>query len=1069
MQSTLSPRWLLFVVLGILLLSSQCFGGTLTWTPTENGEQLIFKFDSRLPDTSPKFHQPNKLIFPLNWGFWQGERKFKLPDLPSSALFQNIAYTPAEGIILTMSAQEFDFVFSTRPQSKEFVLDIWPLKSETQQNQDQPQTTNASQENTDGQSTDQQDAPQEEISPYNNLDDSKPTKSHASGIDPSLSNVTGMGPEIESEPVFHPEPVQEIPSEQSGFDQLFPQTEPEPEDLLSGMAQLRGKVHRLPGNDMEEERAALPVPPQGEEQQEQTPHDRFQENIFPQEILDVGQENASIEHQTPDQTDLGPEQDTQADQHQTEPRPEHEDLAIKDTPKPQADTQDQDPVDNTEDTVLALDESPDPQGEQFLEQDNATNLDAEANGTLVSTQEHDLSAEPSSVAAATTNADPTFFNATEIIDAAREVNATSAAELETLYQTLSLALADQDLATVKQTAQTMLNYPELPPELREDLLYTLADLEWNQGQNDVETNFRSMLLALEAAKNANLQSEKLPQILGKMGRLHLLVNNLPEAKAYFDLLRRRYPDDEHVPMLDIYWGEYYLSRGNYTKAHEYFQYVLQNHEDEYVQKRAHGGLIKTLAGLGFMERGQELVEKIQEKWPTFRLDDPSFLMTAGYISMMNNLLDQANKYLWAYINLVPNADDADLAWARIGDIYAQQGQLKTAKDMYQNTIRTHSEKEGALIAQMRLAEEGILDPTAIPSIDNLDMSPAKVYERIAQKKQSPLAPVAQLKLAMLYLWQKEYAQCLKETEHFAKEFPDHKLRTNAQEVAQTALQEWIVQELGNNNYALILDLWNQYGSLFEETGPTAQLSLILATAYQQEKKLQEALDMARPLVFGPLPKGEYSEPALDLMLSVLLELQDWEEIPKVAQQVATWHLPPERQQNINYATALALENLRDHDAACTLWLKLATDQDLSEIQRGYAHFFLAQSASMAGDFAQANVLAQEALDLLLKDKTDVIKIRDSLELLIELAEKTDQSQDALAWSLQYDDYLQKTDTTWPAHAWRKAILYKKNNNMPQWREHLEELIKLYPNSLHGRMATSELENMRLTKEAEKFH
>jgi len=205
------------------------------------------------------------------------------------------------------------------------------------------------------------------------------------------------------------------------------------------------------------------------------------------------------------------------------------------------------------------------------------------------------------------------------------------------------------------------------------------------------------------------------------------------------------------------------------------------------------------------------------------------------------------------------------------------------------------------------------------------------------------------------------------------------------------------------------------------------------------------------------------------MLSIFLELENWEEIPKLAQQVATWNLPQEQQQNINYATALALENLRDHDAASALWLKLATDQDGHETQRGYAHFFLAQSASTAGDFTQANVLAQEALYFLLKDKTDITKIRDTLELLIELAEKTEQPKDALAWSLQYDDYLEKTDSFWPAHTWRKALLYKKNDNLPQWQDNLQELIQLYPNSLHGRMATSELENARLTKEAQKFH
>lgn len=1026
-QHCLSLRRLLFVVLGTLIICSQGFGGTLTWQQTDQGERLVFKFDSRLPDTKPKFHQPNKLIFHLNWAFWQRERKFKLPVLPSSALFQDIAYTPQQGIILTMNSKEFDFTFSTKPKSKEFVLDIWSLVPKNDSKQPQTDATgNASEISPDFQNTTSEDQISSQTQGKIQIKETLLTGpgNQTPGLDNGTiphTNSTAHQGDMPAAPEedFEAEPRKESeskPIRKSAFQSTL-----EPEEFLSGMTQIRGKVLWSQENLASEE----PLSHIGSEQDTQSEHKQSQPAVVPEEMLTTS-------------TDLH----------------NH--------------SQNQNTLNNvTQDTG----QSPSPHIQHPLDMPNATNLDDHTQNTFGQGDDtfprHMLNATSS----VTTDNSTMHMNATEHmdVDALHTTNATSVAALKTLYNSLTKALEDQDLDAIKNTAQAMLKSTSLSPDLREDLLYTLADLAWNKGQDDMQTHFTATLLALEAAKNSNLQSERLPQILEKLGRLHLLVENLPEAKAYFDLLRRRYPHDEHVPMIDIFWGEYYLGHGHYTKAHEHFQYILQNYGDEQIQKRAHSGLAKTLAGLGFLKQAEEIVERIQARWPDFRLDDPSFLMNAGYVAMMNEQLDQANQYLWTYVNLVPQADDADIAWARIGDIYAQKGQRDTARKTYRYTISTYPEKEGSLIAQMRVAEEGILDPTAIPVIEKMNMTPAAVYERIAAKKHSALAPIARLKLAMLYLWQKEYALCLEETELFEKEFPKHDLLTNAQEVAQTALQEWINQKFHDKNYAALLDLWNQYAAIFNETGPTAQLSLILATAYAQENMPLEALDMARPLVFGPLPKGKYSEPALDLMLSIFLELENWEEIPKLAQQVATWNLPQEQQQNINYATALALENLRDHDAASALWLKLATDQDGHETQRGYAHFFLAQSASTAGDFTQANVLAQEALYFLLKDKTDITKIRDTLELLIELAEKTEQPKDALAWSLQYDDYLEKTDSFWPAHTWRKALLYKKNDNLPQWQDNLQELIQLYPNSLHGRMATSELENARLTKEAQKFH
>jgi len=40
--------------------------------------------------------------------------------------------------------------------------------------------------------------------------------------------------------------------------------------------------------------------------------------------------------------------------------------------------------------------------------------------------------------------------------------------------------------------------------------------------------------------------------------------------------------------------------------------------------------------------------------------------------------------------------------------------------------------------------------------------------------------------------------------------------------------------------------------------------------------------------------------------------------------------------------------------------------------------------------------------------------------------------------------------------------------MKKWRENLDRLKELFPNSLHGRMAAAELEGVRLEKEVGKF-
>jgi hypothetical protein len=122
----------------------------------------------------------------------------------------------------------------------------------------------------------------------------------------------------------------------------------------------------------------------------------------------------------------------------------------------------------------------------------------------------------------------------------------------------------------------------------------------------------------------------------------------------------------------------------------------------------------------------------------------------------------------------------------------------------------------------------------------------------------------------------------------------------------------------------------------------------------------------------------------------------------------------------------------------------------------------------AGELEQASILGQEALELLKKEKDDIPKLKETLELLVQAADRGGRPQEALAWSLEYDDYISSEDRGWPAHTYRKAILFRKNEDMTRWRETLNRLKELFPNSLYGRMAAAELEGVRLKGEVEKF-
>ena len=656
--------------------------------------------------------------------------------------------------------------------------------------------------------------------------------------------------------------------------------------------------------------------------------------------------------------------------------------------------------------------------------------------------------------------------------AAGHADDNSTAELEALYRQAQMAVAAGDLEAGRQAMTAMIEHPGAPEPLREELLYSLADIAMQQGKGDLEGNYTTILEAYEAAKFANLSSPNVAEALYRIGFLNLSVGNIPEAKGNFDLLRRRYPDNPRVAMTDVFWGDHFLREKEFAKAADHYRYVIQNFPMSPAVKPANVGLLKAYSELGFFGKAMEVVRDIEKRWPRYYLEDPSFLMAAGYAAMLSGDDERALEYFWAYANIVPEAPDADVAMARIGDIHLRQNKPNAAREIYHRTAEAYPDREGGLIAQMRLAEEGVLDKPSIgdmaPVFDRPESDPEEIYQRILTHTESPLAPVARLKLAMWRLWKKDYAGSLGDARRFLEDYPSHELLPKAREVVDSALRDWIARDLGEENYPAVVRNWTDHQDLYADSDLPPETRLMAATAFMRTGQAGEALDMAAPFVFGSIPKGEFSEAGMDLALAVLVDMQQWKRILELEKRVASWNLGPERRRQVDYAAALAHEKLDQPEQATTLWTRLATNLDLTDTQRGYAHYFLGRAALAAGELERATILGQEALELLKKDKDDIPKLKETLELLVQAAERSGRDQEALAWSLEYDGYITREEPGWPAHAYRKAILFRKNDDLKSWRQALNELKEAFPNSLYGRMAAAELEGMRLKKEVEKF-
>ena len=644
-------------------------------------------------------------------------------------------------------------------------------------------------------------------------------------------------------------------------------------------------------------------------------------------------------------------------------------------------------------------------------------------------------------------------------------------QLDEIMFAARAAQGNDDHDTALRELATLLAQPDLPRDMAEDAMYTRADVLSVKYKDDLAGHFDEINGAYEAAVNHNLESWRVPAALLRRGVLNLKVGNVPEAAAFFRLLRERYQGDPNVPLTYYYWGDYYFNKGDYQKAADEFQYLVQVYPDSKFVREASLGLARSLRHLGYDKQAFQIVDYIEKRWPRFYVEFPPFLRLLGDAAYTVEDYEKAKNDYWTYYNIDPKGDEADIILARLGDIYVRTKRPGAAREMYDKAVGDFPDREGGLISKMRLAEEGIYDEPSVEQMFTvfdrpLNLAPAQTYEHIVAKHpDSALAPLAQLKLAMWQLWNNKNVEALAAVLEFEKKFPGSTLAERARDVGLKAFGGLAAQLVVDGNYPKIVSLWQEYDFVREmaaELDPQAKIALGLSL--WKRGLPEQALGVVRPFL-NEEQVPEHSEVAMSLALSIYADNARWEDVLGVAEVVREWELRPDFQRELLYARALALENLGRFEESRPLWVELGNDSRLAPAQRAYAIFFLAQEALAGKRLREAYEYAQDAYEMLVAMGGEEPKLRETLSILIDVTERSARYREALKWATELEGLLPGGDPSWAALRYRMAGLYRRAADLPTWREMLADLAARQPDSLYGRMAASDLQLEKIEQAA----
>ncbi|MGE4423214.1 MAG: tetratricopeptide repeat protein [Pseudodesulfovibrio sp.] len=643
-----------------------------------------------------------------------------------------------------------------------------------------------------------------------------------------------------------------------------------------------------------------------------------------------------------------------------------------------------------------------------------------------------------------------------------------------LYEAQSM-MFNGSLSEALPLYEDLLKQPKLPDDVREETLYAIADIKRQLDSGDLSNKFDEVAQAYIQAMNANLRSSRVPRALLNLGLLNLQVGNFPEARAYFKILQDKYPDDDNIPSISYYWGEYWYRKGDYKKAADQFQYLIQTYPEHQLAKQAAYYLADSLDRLGYLDQAYQIVDYIDKRWPDYYMENMDFLRLAGGVEMKLKKWDQAKNHYFTYYNLNPEAEGADVVLARIGDIYLRKNEKDAAKQIYEKAVKDYSDKEGGLISKMRLAEEGIYDDPGMSEMVDVfnrpyNLNPKRVYtEIVSQHPDSPLAPIAQLKLAMWYAFNQKYPEALSAAQDLIEKYPDSPLVDKARTLGDSVFVRAVPGMLAEQRYGRIVRYWETYDFIGKKDSKVDDnTKLAIATSYWKIGQPDKALELLKPYLTKKQIPG-VSDQALGLAVNIHLDQLDWQDINDlVAMASKNWKLKPEQQRQLDYARAMALQNLGDGKRAVAMWADLAKDMNVDPAFRAYAMYYMAKDAMERQDLRRVFVYAQEALSLLLQTKGDPEKIKDAVLMSIYATERSGRYEEALKWAKEYDKYISPDNPEWASTRFKLARIYRKAGAMEEWKQLLQDIIDKKPDSLQAQLAKSALDTYELEQKASQY-
>lgn len=625
----------------------------------------------------------------------------------------------------------------------------------------------------------------------------------------------------------------------------------------------------------------------------------------------------------------------------------------------------------------------------------------------------------------------------------------------------------------------------LPKNLLEEVFYDRAKAFFVINSGNLVNVGEAFISMAQEALNINSESTRKPELLANLAVTYLALDRPQEARAYTDILYKNYPFSIDTPNAILLLSDYYLKNNEYVLASQYLQILIDQYPDNSYAKNAALLQIKALYKLGNLDKTLTMINFTDRRWPKVYLESSDYLVIKAHIFDAKGNKEKAIEAYWQIYNLNPKSEDAGDILFKIANLYFDLKQNDSAKKVLNQLYKEFPDHKNTPKALLYIGENGRYDNTL--SLDdtiklfNLPNNeyPATYYKKVMQEyPDSKEAVLAKLRLATQRYVEKDYMEAARMAQELFKDNVDTVESKNASDLLFRAFDPMLQLSLSEQNFERTLQLWQEFPAVRTHYEPiSTELRLAMARAHLNRNETPEAEKLLGYFLDKiPTNEKEYEDGlyAYDIFLTHAINNQDWKKVLDINEKIDSWTLPTEKELNKQYTTALAAENLGLSAKSLPIWEQLAVNDTIPLYQRAYAQYFLARDAekkqNLRGAYqANLDTLAMfEDLRNMQSPYASPERERESIAALMDITEIAGRYTESMEWLNRYRNYVSEDSDDYGGLQLREARLHRKMGDTARWRRILEDIRQREPESIYGKMASSELNTFEMARDLTRF-